>query len=80
MNLYLEGLLVFIVMFIDDILWAKYIERVQAGNKNIAGIYSAFIYILSASAFAAFVHDYVMIVPGALGCYFGTYYGMKDEV
>ena len=74
-----EILIVFVIVFLADIFWARYIDLVAKGKKFYAANYSMLVYIFAAAAITEYVSNYWLIIPACLGAWCGTFYGTKKN-
>lgn len=68
---------IFLAIFVADIIWTLYIKWAADGKAAKAGFASIFIYIVSAFTFGEFVKDAWVLIPASLGAFFGTYCTIK---
>lgn len=71
------ALVMFIMQFMLAALWAEYVRNVAEKKRLNAALADAGLYGLSAIAAVAVVEEPVLIVPGVLGAFVGTYLGVK---
>ncbi len=62
----------FALMFFVDWAWAGYMNAVTARRPLSAGLHSVVLFLLGGLNVLAFVHDPVLLVPGAAGAFLGT--------
>lgn len=79
MNFLYDCILVFLLVFGADIIWARYISAIAVGKRFLAANYSMLIWCFGAVSFAEFISNYWLIIPACIGAWVGTYYGTKDE-
>lgn len=79
MTFHLSGLLVLASVFALDFLYARYTTAVTSQRRPVAGMYAAGIIVLSGYAAINYVNDPWMLVPAAIGAFFGTIAGMKQS-
>ena len=70
---------IFVALFVTDIIWALYIRWSANGFALKAAVASIFIYAIGAFTFAEFIKDLWVIIPACLGCFFGTYVTVKID-
>ena len=75
----LEACLIFLAAALLDGVWAKYIQAAASGKKLAAANWSFLIYVFGSTITLAYVAHPWAIVPAALGSWFGTYFGTKNN-
>ena len=77
-NLYLDGLIVFGLSFLVDIVYAKYTVAASVRQPAIAGCWSSLIFLIGGLNVSAYVTNHWLLFPAAAGAFFGTYIGVKS--
>ena len=72
-------LLVFLLLFISDVLWTLYIRWSSRGLAVRAALTSVFIWAASAWTFLEFIDDRFVIIPASVGAFLGTYLTIKFD-
>lgn len=72
----MEYFLVFVTLFVLDLVWSFYLNHVKEGNPLLSGGWAAFLYALGASATISVVSNPWLLVPACLGAFCGTYVGV----
>jgi len=73
-------IVVFLVVFVIDVIWTLYI-RALAQNKIIfAAVLSALVYSLSVFSFVEITKDTYLLIPAAIGAFLGTYSTMRWDI
>lgn len=73
------AVVVFLVNFVLDIVWAKYTINIQARNPHWAGLWAVGIIAFSGSSVLLYVSQPWLLVPAALGAYVGTVWTVQME-
>ena len=73
------GIIMFILGFITDAVWALYIRKVNEKNKLISAIYSVIIVLLGYLSIGAFLINYWLLIFDLIGVFLGTYYSTEIE-
>ncbi len=76
----MKYLLVFFVMTLTDIVWARYTAAVAKGSAVAAGIWAMGIILFGSYVTLAYVDDATTLIPAAAGAFTGTYLSMKVKV
>lgn len=71
------ALLVFVSGVAVDVCWAQYVACAAKGKRWSAAAWSVGIYLSGAFAVVSYTTDHRLIVPAALGAFFGTALGVK---
>lgn len=66
----------FFTLFILDIAWSFYLNRVKDGAALSSATWAAALYIMGASATIAWTTNHWLLVPAVLGSFAGTYVGV----
>lgn len=80
MNIFISYLLLFVIGFVVDVLWAVYIRNVSNDNKLTASTYSVLLGITSIIYIKLIVDTWIGGIFYLIGLYFGTYYSAQIEV
>lgn len=72
--------IVFLAMFIMDMVWTLYIRALAQNKTILASTLSALVYSISALSFVEIVKDTYLLIPAALGAFLGTYSTMKWDI
>ena len=75
-NVYCMGCATFLGTFVSDYIWAKYIASITTAEPLVAGLWGMATIVLSALVVLSYVNDKRMIVPAAIGAFFGTYFAV----
>lgn len=75
----IKFMLVLILMTIFDIAWAQMLYRITERKSLQAGLWSAGVYIISAFITISYVTDPLLLFPGAIGAFLGTFLTVKYE-
>ncbi|HEV2412582.1 MAG TPA: hypothetical protein VGS28_02120 [Candidatus Saccharimonadales bacterium] len=73
------SILLFFVALILDAVFALYTFSVTKHEPVKAGIYSAFIYLLSALGIVSFVNNKLYVIPLSLGAFLGAFLIVEKE-
>ena len=73
----IKYILIFIALFLTDVVWTLYIRWSAKGLALKASFASVLIYIVGAITFAEFIKDPWVMIPASLGCFVGTYLTIK---
>jgi subtilase family serine protease len=75
-NVYFTAVAVFCGTFVSDYIWAKYIASITTATPMVAGIWAVATIVLGAFVVLSYVNDRRMIIPAAIGAFFGTYFAI----
>ena len=67
---------VFILLFIVDFAWTRYILCIKDGDAGRAAAWAGFLYFLQGMATIGVIRDNVALIPALLGAAAGTYVGV----
>jgi putative effector of murein hydrolase len=67
----------FLIYFVFDILYAKYIIAVSKRNALLAANTSVLILVLSVYGTVSYIDSYINIIPIVVGCWCGTFFCLK---
>lgn len=70
----------FIVYFIIDLLYARYVISVSDLNAFGASNISVVMYLLTAFGTIQYVENFINIIPIAIGAWLGTFVTLKYEI
>lgn len=73
----IKYIIIFIALFITDIIWALYIRWSAQGKALKAGLASILIYVIGAFTIGEFIKDVWVLIPASIGCFAGTYATIK---
>jgi len=73
------AILMFVLGFITDAVWALYIRKVAQKKKLISAIYSVIIVLLGYIGIGAFIISYWLALFDLIGVFLGTYYSDNVE-
>ena len=65
--------LVFFATAVTDVVWALYIRQTSHGNALKSAIWAALIILFGAFTVVSYVNNTRMLIPAALGAFFGTF-------
>lgn len=69
--------IIFLALFVTDIIWALYIRWAANGKALRAALSSILIYVIGAFTFGEFIKDAWVLIPASMGCFAGTYATIK---
>lgn len=67
---------VFLAAYVMDWVWAKYMRAVADGSRATASVHAALIIVLGAVSTTAYVNNWVLAIPAALGAAAGTWHSV----
>lgn len=73
----IKYIIIFLALFLTDIIWALYIRWSAKGLAFRAATLSILIYVFGAFTFAEFIKDAWVLIPASMGCFAGTYATIK---
>jgi hypothetical protein len=73
-------IVVFLAVFLMDMVWTLYIRSLAQGKIIKAASLSALVYSISALSFVEIVKDTYLLIPATLGAFLGTYFTMKWDI
>ena len=69
--------LVFVLIFVLDILWVFYMKHVHLENAHRSAATSSVLYLMSATVVMQYTSDHRYVIPAVLGAYAGTYVAVQ---
>lgn len=76
----MKWLVVFSILFVLDLVWARYTAAVTSRRMLAAGCYASGIIALSGFAAINYVNDHWMLLPAMAGAFCGTIAGIRSAV
>ncbi len=76
----MKYLLVYLVMTLTDIVWARYTAAIANDSAAWAGVWSVGIILFGSFVTIAYVNDAWALIPAACGAFTGTYLSVKVKV
>jgi uncharacterized membrane protein YfcA len=73
----IEYINTFLSLFCIDIFYTYYLKAVANDKALIAAFGSVIVTILGAYVVINYTTDHMLLIPAALGAFFGTFAGMK---
>lgn len=73
----LVSLAVFVLQFIENVLWAYYIKYASEEKLLQAAIFGELITIAGIVTFYSWLENYIFVIPTILGGFLGTYYSKR---
>ena len=70
-------LLVFLLMFTCDVVWALYFRFVNDKKALLAGVCGVLIYMFGSAVTIKWMEDSRYLIPAAIGAFLGTYTTVK---
>lgn len=74
-----DFIMVFAAMTLLDFLWGHYTAHVASGKAIPAALFASGIIVATGFVTAAYISNNAMIVPAALGAFFGTWFSVKCQ-
>lgn len=71
-----QWILVFVALFVTDILWAFYIDAVKDAIPLKSAMWAALMFGVGTIGVISYVTNPWLVLPAFLGCFFGTYTGV----
>jgi hypothetical protein len=78
-NFFIKTILVFIAVFLADVLWVFYIRRTSQGRALSAAIFGTIIWLFGAFAVVSYIQDQRHIISAIIASFIGTYYAVKHD-
>lgn len=78
-NVWLLALLVAVLAFFVDIVYAKYTVAASKHKAFTAAFWSALIFLIGGFNISVYVENHWLLIPTAIGGFIGTYVGIKTE-
>ena len=75
----MDYFLVFIAMFVLDFAFGFYTRKTSEGAEHSASFWATIILLLNGYVITAYVDDIWLIIPAAIGAYWGTYAAIKID-
>jgi hypothetical protein len=73
-----RGLVVFLLAFAYDALWAACVRRVQSGPAVAAANAAVLLSLIGCAGTIGYVHEHWLMVPYAAGCWLGTWWSVRN--
>ena len=67
----------FIAVFVLDLVYTHYLKHVANNHALGASFWSVGCYLLASVAVINYTNNHVLLIPAAVGAFFGTFVGMK---
>jgi hypothetical protein len=77
-SLALHALVVFVVVAIADVCWARYTAACARGSRWYAAGWSVSLYWLGSISVMSYTADHRLILPALAGAFVGTAIGVKS--
>jgi hypothetical protein len=77
MEIVIKIMIVFVAVFIADIIWVFYIKYVAMSKAIRASMMAVIVYVLSAIVIVTYISNIWYLLPASIGSYFGTYTAIK---
>lgn len=77
MSLALHALLVFGLVAVGDICWARYTAHAADRNRVRASLWATAIYLVGSMTVIQYTGDHRLIVPAIAGAFVGTWLGVR---
>lgn len=77
MNVWLQGVVVFVAVMAADFAWTKYMMYAAAKNPHRAALWNTVIIALGSVSVVSYTENHWMLIPALLGAYLGTYVAVK---
>lgn len=79
MPFYLQAIIAFLALFITDVCWAFYINKVKEGNAFHAAKWAVLLYSTSIVGTVSIVKDQWLLIPAIMGAFAGTFVAVKMD-
>lgn len=73
----IQAATVFMAIFALDFVWARYTYAVTAKSVIKSSLYASGLIVLSGTAAIGYTHDPWLLIPAAMGAFFGTAIAVK---
>ena len=73
------GVLIFLGMALIDIMWAKYMQHANRGDRLIASLYSMMLFLITSGTVLIYTDDPMILPWGAAGAFLGTFIGIRPK-
>lgn len=67
---------VFLLVFVSDVLWTLCVDAVKHHKALAAGNLGLLYFLVCAAAIIGYTEDKMLLIPGGLGAWLGTYAGV----
>lgn len=75
----IQVVVAFIALFITDICWAFYVNRVKDGNAFASAMWAVSLFLTGAFGVISYVTNAWLLIPAAAGAFCGTYVAVLLE-
>ncbi len=72
----IDIIIVFLSLFITDIAWAMYIDKVKNGTPMSSALLATFMFGVMAVGTISYVKNPWLLIPALFGAFAGTYVGV----
>jgi hypothetical protein len=69
----------FLAVAAADVCWTKYMAAAGAGQRWLAGMWGAALYMIGAVAVVQYTTDHWLLIPAATGAFVGTAIGVNSK-
>jgi len=73
----IDYIVTFFAVFFTDIFYTYYLKAVQDEQVMKASIWATVVFLIACVAVINYTTNYLLLIPAALGAFFGTLVGMK---
>ena len=73
----MEYVLIFVAVFVIDILYTYYLKAVQDNKAAVASLLAAAVYVLASVVVINYTENHLLLIAAAFGAMCGTYIGMR---
>lgn len=74
------ALLLVVIFAIENVVYVKYFQAVEANQPIRASVYSVSIYVISIFGVISYINNYWYVIPVLLGAIIGTYGGVRWKI
>jgi len=72
-----RALIVFTLMLVVNIAWARYIQTVSDGQRLKASLWDSTLFLLGGITVTQYTKAHWLLIPATLGAFVGTFIGAK---
>ena len=76
----LESVIIFLSMFIVDVLYAIYLKSIENNKPLFASFMAMTVFFVASIATIGYVDNHWLLIPACVGAFTGTYVGVMYNI